>query len=111
MSVLGVFREGIVLRIAFTDLVRHVCVAGTDPDDVDLAVVLAGLDGFGADRFAALLFAFKQAESIADALVLAQEVESWLRAGRRPRPLPALLSPEERSAVEAAFARRARADG
>ncbi len=100
-----VFHEGVVLRMAYTDLVHHVCVSGTDPDTVPLADVLSGLDEFGVHRFGGLLFAYKNVDSIEEGIALAIEVESMVRAGERPRPLKSFLSPEEQRKVEASFRR------
>ena len=51
------FRETLLIRLAFADLVGRVCLAGTRPDDVPLAEVRDALDEFGLDRFGALLLA------------------------------------------------------
>lgn len=95
-----VFHEGVTMRIAFVDLVSHVCVRDTDPDEVSISEVLAGLDEFGVCRFGGLLFAFKEADTIEEGIDLAMEVQKWLREGRRPRGLQELLPPPEPSSAD-----------
>lgn len=100
-----VFHEAVTLRMAFGDLVHHVCRRPADVDAVPLDEVLAGLDDFGIERFAAMLLAYKHVDSMEAGRVLAFEVERWVQEGRRPRGLPELLGSAEAAAVERAFMR------
>jgi hypothetical protein len=98
------FREALVLRPAFGDLVGRVCRPGTDPDAVPLEEVLAGLDEWGDYRFAALLLANRAVDSLEDGVALAAEIRGdWLEQGRRPATMIQAISPEERVAIERTF--------
>jgi hypothetical protein len=97
--------ETVFLRTAYGDLVWHVCKPGVNPDTVPLTDVLAGLDELGDHRAAALLYVARHGDTVEKCQPIVRELRRWLEAGRRPRLLREVLDPEERAAVERAFAR------
>jgi len=100
-----ILRETLHIRTAYGDLVSYVCRPGTDHDAVPLDEVLAGLDQLGDDRAAALMYAHKNVDSIDEGRALIRDIRRRLMAGRRPRTMMQVLTPEEREGVERAFRR------
>jgi hypothetical protein len=91
MTIEEMLHETLVLRLLYEDTIAFVCVPDADPDQVPLADVLRGIQQMGTERFAALAFLHRYAQTMAGGRIVAEELRVLIRQNRRPRTVRQLV--------------------